>query len=72
MPTKPAKKNPAPADESKTIQVQVRMPKALFDELNRYVSGLNEKRSYPKLTRTDVILGALDWVIRTNAKWESR
>jgi hypothetical protein len=72
MPAKPPKRATAPVDEPKTIQVQVRMPKALFDQLNGYVDDLNEKRSYPKLTRTDVILGALDWVIRTNAKWETR
>jgi hypothetical protein len=48
------------------------MPRELFDQLNAYVDGLNEKRSYPKLTRTDVVLGAIDWVIRTKAQWETR
>jgi hypothetical protein len=72
MPSKPQRRAVKPVDGPKTTQVQARMPNTLLDEFDHYIDRLNEKRSYPKLTRTDVILGVLDWVIRTNAKWETK
>lgn len=55
-----------------TVQVQVRMPQSLLDSLNDYVAKLNESRGYPKLSRTDVLLGVVDWVIRTKPNWEAK
>ena len=61
-----------PSSRAGTRQAQVRMPDELADRLDAYVAALNARRRYPKLTRTGVILGVVDWVIRTGQDWEER
>lgn len=51
-------------------QVQFRMPQSLLDSLQAYTDELNGNRTWPRLTRSDVVRGVLEWAARTRPNWE--
>jgi hypothetical protein len=55
------KKKPAPPESAK---IQFRFPTELIDALDAWTAKLNEGRSWPLLTRSDVVRDALLWAAR--------
>lgn len=60
-----------PADDE-LVQMTFRIPRSLIAALDAYTEELNRGRGWPKLTRSDVMRGALEWVARTHPDWESK
>lgn len=52
-----------------TVQINLRVPPELLEELDQWLEDINKTRRYPKLTRTDVIRSLLDWGVKERPEW---
>jgi hypothetical protein len=48
------------------------MPRELLAALDKWQSELNANRTWPKVTRTDLVRGVLEWATRARPKWEGK
>lgn len=67
-----AKKQPVPQEEDQLVPFNFRIPKSLVDRLDVWVEEQNQGRSWPKLTRSALIRGVLDWAERERPDWEGK
>lgn len=65
-------KTKASAAEPGLVQTNLRLPPALLEQLDAWVEQLNETRSWPKVTRSDLIRGVLTWAAQERPDWEGK
>lgn len=63
---------PKPEPKPGLVPAQFRFPPELLTELDRWTEDMNAERTWPKLTRTDLVRGVLAWAAKTRPKWERK
>jgi hypothetical protein len=58
--------------EPTLVQTNLRLPPALIEHLDSWVEELNQGRSWPKMTRSDLIRGVLAWAAKERPDWEGK
>lgn len=68
----PAKKvDPAPAeDPDELVPMNFRAPRRLGPALDRWVADLNKTRTWPKMTKPDLMRAVLEWAAKTRPDFE--
>ena len=51
------------------VQLNLRVPPEMAVALDAWVEKMNARRTWPKLTRTDVLRSLLDWGVREQPDW---
>jgi hypothetical protein len=51
------------------VQLNLRVPPEMAEALDKWVGEINETRTWPKLTRTDVLRELLKWGLRERPDW---
>lgn len=67
-----AKKREPEPQPDELVQMTFRIPRSLIAALDEYTEALNKGRGWPKLTRSDVMRGALAWVAKDRPDWEEK
>ena len=49
-----------------------RAPKGLAKQLDAWVADLNKSRSWPKMTRPNLMRGVLEWAAKSRPDFEKR
>lgn len=63
---KPAKKPPEP----ETVQLNLRVPPDLIQAIDAWVFEENQAVTWPKMTRSDLIRGVMEWAARARPDWK--
>lgn len=63
---------PKSTQEDDLVPFNFRIRRALLDELDKWAEELNKGRRGPKITRSDLVRGVLDWAAENRPDWEQR
>ena len=59
-----------PAVSPGQAQINLKMPEKLLEDIDEWVEEINLSRSWPKVTRSDVIRGVMAQAVRKRIDWE--
>lgn len=61
-----------PAADAGLVQTNLRLPPTLLEQLDVWVEELNQTRTWPRVTRSDLIRGVLIWAAKERPDWEGK
>lgn len=67
MATKKPSKKPS---EPETVQLNLRVPSDLIQAIDAWVFEENQAVTWPKMTRSDLIRGVMEWAARERPDWK--
>lgn len=59
-------------DPKAPVQLNLRVPPEMAEALDGWVGQINERRTWPRVTRTDVLRGLLEWGLKERPDWLGR
>lgn len=68
----PKKSPPKTGSAPDSVALNIRIPAELMAALDAWIGEENKLRSWPKLTRSDLVRGVLEWAARTRPNWEGK
>lgn len=72
MPEVKRARDKATARADGQVAFNLRLPREMLVALDKWQAELNSKRTFPQLTRSDLVRGVLEWATRTRPKWEGK